>query len=148
MKEQNDNIKFLNLLYQNSGMGLIGIDTVLKKIENESLAKLISEQREEYETYCGKVQEVLIKFGAKEEEISKLKEIRTKMMSEAMTIGKSDNEIAKMMMQGNERGALEVQEKLNMYKDNSENIDDEVLELAQKLIATEEHNREELKGYL
>ena len=73
MKEQNDNIKFLNLLYQNAGMGLIGIDTVIKKIENEKLAKLISEQRKEYETYCEMVQKVLIKFGAKEEEIGKIK---------------------------------------------------------------------------
>jgi len=146
MKEQNDNIKFLNLLYQNAGMGLIGIDTVIKKIENEKLAKLISEQRKEYETYCEMVQKVLIKFGAKEEEIGKIKELSTKMMSEFMTVGKSDNEIAKMMMQGNERGALEVQEKLNMYQ--NENIDNEVIELAKKLLATVEHNREELKGFL
>jgi len=147
MKEkENDNIKFLNLLYKNAAMGTINIDIVLKKIENEKLAKLISEQRKEYETYCSMVQKVLIKFGAKEEEISKLKELETKMMSEAMTMGKSDNEIAKMMMQGNERGALEVQEKLNLYE--KENIDEEVLELARKLIATEEHNREELKQFL
>ncbi|MBE6154466.1 MAG: hypothetical protein E7163_02695 [Firmicutes bacterium] len=147
MKEkQNDNIIFLNLLYKNAAMGIISIDIVLKKIENEKLAKLISEQKEEYESYCEMVQKVLIKFGAKEEEISKLKELSTKMMSEAMTMGKSDNEIAKMMMQGNERGALEVQEKINLYE--KENIDEEVLELARKLIATEEHNREELKQFL
>ena len=147
MKEkQNENIIFLNLLYKNAAMGIIGIDIVLKKIENEKLAKLINEQKEEYESYCEMVQKVLIKFGTKEEEISKLKEISTKMMSEAMTMGKSDNEIAKMMMQGNERGALEVQEKLNLYE--KENIDKEVLELARKLIATEEHNREELKQFL
>ena len=147
MKEkQNDNIIFLNLIYQNADMGIIGIDTVLKKVENDKLARIISKQRAEYEQIENEVQKILLKFGAKEEEISKLKELRTKMMSEAMTIGKSDNEIAKMMMQGNERGALEVQEKLNMYKE--QDIDEEVISIARKHLDTVEHNREELKEFL
>lgn len=45
MKEkQNDNIIFLNLIYQNAQMGVIGIDAVIDKVENEELAKLIKEQ--------------------------------------------------------------------------------------------------------
>lgn len=149
MKEKNnDNIILLNLLYRNAENGIIGIDTVLKKIEKEKLAKIVSTQRDEYESFCSSVKEILIKYGAKEEEIGKIKELSTKVMSEAMTIGKSDNEIAKMMMQGNERGALEVQEKLNMYERESIDIDNEVIDIARKLIATEEHNREELKDFL
>ena len=75
MKEkQNDNIIFLNLIYQNAEMGLIGIDVVLKKITDEKLAKLINEQKEEYEHICKDVKEILIKYGAQEEEIPKFKE--------------------------------------------------------------------------
>ena len=75
MKEQqNSNIKFLNLIYQNAQMGLIGIDMVMKKLKNEKLAKLIDEQRREYEKFLSDAHEILIKYGAKEEEISKLKE--------------------------------------------------------------------------
>ena len=52
MKEQNNtNIKFLNLIYQNAEMGIIGIDTVIKKVESEAIAKLIKEQRKEYEKF-------------------------------------------------------------------------------------------------
>ena len=52
MKErQNKNIIFLNLIYQNAQMGLIGIDTVIKKVENNKIAKLIQEQRKEYEKF-------------------------------------------------------------------------------------------------
>ena len=41
MKEkQNENIIFLNLIYQNAEMGLIGIDTVIKKINDEKIGKL------------------------------------------------------------------------------------------------------------
>ena len=131
MKEkQNDNIIFLNLIYQNAQMGLIGIDTVLKKVENEKLANLIDEQRKEYENICNETSKILIKYGAKEEEISKLKEISSK--------------IAKLMMSGNEKGVIEITEKLNTYQDG----DDEIIALANKLLATEEHNRDELKEFL
>ncbi len=145
MKEQNNtNIKFLNLIYQNAQMGLIGIDTVIKKVESEKIAKLIQEQRKEYEAFLEDARKILLKYGAKEEEISKLKELSSKAMAEVMTMGKDDHEIAKMMMEGNQKGVLEITAELNNY----EGDDEEIINLAHKLLATEEHNREEFKKYL
>lgn len=145
MKEkQNDNIIFLNLIYQNAQMGLIGIDAVIDKVEDERIAKLISEQRQEYEEFCSDAKKILLKYGAKEEEISALKKISSKVMSEAMTMNKDDKAIAKLMMEGNEKGVIEITEKLNEYQDK----DQEIVDLAKKLLATEEHNREEFKQYL
>lgn len=144
MKEQqNSNIKFLNLIYQNAQMGLIGIDMVIKKVENEKIAKLIGEQKE-YEKFLSDAHEILIKYGAKEEEISKLKELSSKVMATFMTMNKSDKEIAKLMMEGNQKGVLEITAELNNYDGN----DEEILSLARRLLATEEHNREEFKTYL
>ena len=145
MKEQNNiNIQFLNLIYQNAQMGLVGIDTVMKKVESEAIAKLISEQRQEYEKFLEDSHRILIKYGAKEEEISKLKELSSKAMAEVMTMNKDDKEIAKLMMEGNQKGVLEITSELNQY----EGDDEEILDLAHKLLATEEHNREEFKQYL
>lgn len=145
MKEQqNSNIKFLNLIYQNAQMGLIGIDMVIKKVENEKIAKLIGEQKKEYEKFLSDAHEILIKYGAKEEEISKLKELSSKVMATFMTMNKSDKEIAKLMMEGNQKGVLEITAELNNYDGN----DEEILSLARRLLATEEHNREEFKTYL
>lgn len=144
MKEkQNDNIIFLNLIYENANMGLIGIDTILDKIEDEKLAKLVKEQRDEYATICSDVKEILIKYGAKEE-VSKPKEMMNKLMSEIMTIKSDDKKIVKLMMEGNEKGLIAIQERLNEYKDK----DSEIVNLAERLLATEEHNREEFKKYL
>lgn len=143
MKE-NSNIKFLNLIYQNAQMGLIGIDMVIKKVENEKIAKLIGEQKKEYEKFLSDAHEILIKYGAKEEEISKLKELSSKVMATFMTMNKSDKEIAKLMMEGNQKGVLEITAELNNYDGN----DEEILSLARRLLATEEHNREEFKTYL
>ena len=145
MKEQNNtNIKFLNLIYQNAQMGLIGIDMVMKKVENEKVAKLIGEQKKEYEHFLEEARKILIKYGAKEEEISKLKNLSSKAMAGLMTMGKGDKEIAKLMMEGNQKGVLEITAELNQY----EGDDEEILDLAHKLLATEEHNREEFKQYL
>ena len=145
MKEkQNDNIIFLNLIYQNAEMGLIGIDTILKKITDEKLAKLVSEQYKEYEQICQDVKDILIKYGAQEEEISKIKQISSKIMSEMMSMGSDNKKIVKLMMEGNQKGVIEIQEKLNNYACE----DSEIIELAKKLLDTEEHNREELKKFL
>jgi len=145
MKEkQNDNIIFLNLIYQNAQMGLIGIDAVLKKVEDEKLANLINTQRKEYEKFCSDAKDILIKYGAKPEEIPKLKEVSSKVMSEMMSIGKDDKTIAKLMMEGNQKGVIEVQENLNTKKCE----DSEIIELANRLLETEEHNREEFKKFL
>lgn len=145
MKErQNKNIIFLNLIYQNAQMGLIGIDTVIKKVENNKIAKLIQEQRKEYEKFLEDAKSILIKYGAKEEEISKLKELSSKAMAEVMTMNKGDKEIAKLMMEGNQKGVLEITAELNQY----EGDDEEILNLAKRLLETEEHNREEFKQYL
>ncbi len=145
MKEKgNDNIIFLNLIYQNAEMGLIGIDAVIDKVEDEKVAKLISEQRAEYENICDEAKKILLDYGAKEEEIGKLQKISSKIMSEMMSFNKDDKDIVKLMMEGNEKGVIAIQEKLNKYKDQ----DSEIVNLAKKLLATEEHNREEFKKYL
>lgn len=143
-EEQNSNIKFLNLIYQNAEMGLIGIDVVIKKVESNKIAKLINEQKQEYQEFLEDAKKILIKYGAKEEEISKLKEISSKAMAEVMTMGKTDKEIAKLMMEGNQKGVLEITAELNQYQGS----DDEIIDLAKRLLATEEHNREEFKQYL
>jgi len=145
MKEkQNDNIIFLNLIYQNAEMGLIGIDAVMDKVEDERVAKLIKEQRREYEKFCSDAKKILIKYGAKEEEIGALQKLSSKIMSEMMTFNKDDKNIVKLMMEGNEKGVIAIKEKLNEYKEQ----DPEIVDLAEKLLATEEHNREEFKEYL
>ena len=139
-----EDIQLLVSIYQNAQMGLIGIDTVIKKVESEKIAKLIQEQRKEYEVFLEDARKILLKYGAKEEEISKLKELSSKAMAEVMTMGKDDHEIAKMMMEGNQKGVLEITAELNNY----EGDDEEIINLAHKLLATEEHNREEFKKYL
>ena len=41
-------------------MGLIGIDTVIKKVESDAIAKLIKEQRKEYDHFLEDIRKVII----------------------------------------------------------------------------------------
>ena len=61
-----------------------------------------------------------------------------------MTINADDKKIVKLMMEGNEKGVIAIKEKLNLYGDQ----DEEIVSLANRLLETEEHNREEFKEYL
>ncbi len=148
MEEKNkDNIEFLNLIYQNAEMGLIGIDCVIDKVEDEKISHLIKEQREEYEEFCNDAKKLLAKYHVKADEISGIQKLSSKIMSELMSINKEDKNIVKLMMEGNEKGVIAIKEKLNMYE-NEKGIDPEIIDLANRLYATEEHNREEFESYL
>ena len=148
MEEKNkDNIEFLNLIYQNAEMGLIGIDCVIDKVEDEKICHLIKEQREEYEEFCNDAKKLLTKYHVKADEISGIQKLSSKIMSELMSINKEDKNIVKLMMEGNEKGVIAIKEKLNMYE-NEKGIDPEIIDLANRLYATEEHNREEFESYL
>ena len=148
MEEKNkDNIEFLNLIYQNAEMGLIGIDCVIDKVEDEKIRHLIKEQREEYEEFCNDAKKLLTKYNVKADEISGIQKLSSKIMSELMSINKEDKNIVKLMMEGNEKGVIAIKEKLNMYE-KQEGIDPEIIDLAKRLYATEEHNREEFESYL
>lgn len=142
----NKDIEFLDYIYQNAEMGLVGIDKIIDKVENEDLESLILEQRSEYEHIMEDAKEIYKKYGKDEKELSKLTKLSSNIMTDMMLITKKGetNLITKMMIEGSNKGIIAITEKLNHYKDS----DKEIIDLAEKLLATEQHNLDELKKYL
>ena len=142
----NKDVEFLDYIYQNAEMGIVGIDHIIDRVKDASLEKLINEQREEYENILDEAKEIYKKYGKDEKELSKLTKISSNIMSEMMMLAKKgeDNAIAKMMIEGSNKGIIEITEKLNNLKTD----DEEIKTLAEKLLATEQHNLDELKKYL
>ena len=69
----------------------------------------------------------------------------SEMMSEMKTkIDDSDSQIAKMMMEGNNKGIIEVTKIKNEYQGD----DEEIKEMIERFLATEQHNLDEVKKYL
>ncbi len=140
-----EEVEFLNYIYKNAEMGIIGIDDVITKSSNEKFTKLLKSQKEDYEEICKEAKDILKKYGKSNEEIGVMAKMSTKMMAEmSLMKEESDQIIAKMMMEGSNKGVIEITEKINAYN----NIDAEIVVLANKLKSTLEKNIDELKKYL
>ncbi len=142
----NKNVEFLDYIYQNAEMGVNGINQIVDRVDNAELAKLMEEQKEEYDHILESAKEIYKKYGQEEKELGKLTKITSYVMTEMMMMSKKgeDNSVAKMMIEGSNKGIIEITEKINHY----ETCDKEIKSLAEKLLATEQHNLDELKKYL
>lgn len=144
MKE-NIETKYLNKLYQCAEMGVIGINTVIEKTHQEEFRKLLETQKEEYDHICDSIVEILKKYGCEEKKIGMMAKKSSEMMSEMKTkLDDSDSQIAKMMMEGSNKGIIEVTKIQNEYQGE----DEETKEIIERFLATEQHNLDELKQYL
>lgn len=144
MKE-NLETKYLNKLYQGAEMGVVGINSVLDKVHKEEFRKILETQKEEYDTLSKKVVEILKKYGCEEKKLGMMAKKSSEMMSEMKTkIDDSDSQIAKMMMEGSNKGIIEVTKIKNEYQGN----DEEIKDLINKFLDTEQHNLDEIKKYL
>lgn len=146
-KEMKENLetKYLNKLYQCAEMGVVGINSVLDKAHQEEFRKILETQKEEYDTIGDKIVEILKKYGCEEKKLGMMAKKSSEMMSEMKTkIDDSDSQIAKMMMEGNNKGIIEVTKIRNEYQGN----DEEIKEIIDHFLDTEQHNLDEMKKYL
>ena len=126
-------------------MGVIGINNVVTKLKDDKFIDLLQKQKEEYSFICGVAESMLEKDDENPQEIGIMARVSTNLMSDMKIMG-NDNvpKIAKMMIEGTTKGVVEIIEKLNEYK----NMDEDVVNLAEKLRKIEEKNIDELKKYL
>ncbi len=142
-----NNEEVLSFIWQNADMGIIGISSVLKFVNNEDFKELLEEQMEEYNKICEKVGDLMLESNDEEKykDSSKISEIRTNLMSNMKLMkDKSISNVAKMMIEGTNRGIIEIQEKINSYKISDKKVEKLAMEFKDML----EHNLDELKKYL
>lgn len=144
MREQEET-KYLNKLYQCAEMGVIGINSVIEKVKQEAFLEALEEQRKEYDRLCENIVSILKKYGCEEEKLGMMAKKSSEMMSEMKTtIDHSDNQIAKMMMEGNNKGIIEVTKIKNEYQSD----DEEIKALIEDFLKVIENNIEQIKQYL
>ena len=138
-------IEYLNFIYQNAEMGLIGIDDVLENVSDEDFIELLHEQREDYKAILNETREMIINEGYEPKENKELSKITSNLMVKMNA--KKENSIsilAKLMMEGTNKGIIAIQEKINNFDVSNDKIND----LANKLLELEEKNIENLKKFL
>jgi len=144
-KNMSEEVEFLNYIYKNAEMGVIGIDNIITKAKDEKFEKVLKNHRDEYNNICTEAENILKKYGKQNEEVGVMAKASTAVMS-GMSLLKDDStkNMAKLMVEGTNKGIIEITEKINAYN----NSDAEIVVLANKLKSTLEKNIEELKKYL
>ncbi len=140
-----EDVKLLNMIYQNAEMGLIGIDNIKSAIKDRKLKKVIKEQENDYYAICKEAVYLLSEVGFTKEEVSPMASLMTMMDAKMKTLmDNSTSNIAKMMMTGNNKGIIEIQEQINKYEGKNK----KALKLAIQLLNIEKRNLNNLKKYL
>lgn len=139
------NAEFLNYIYQNSQMGISAIELLTGKIENASFSNQLNTQLKEYKSIHQTAADKLRSLGNEEKDLPKLAELGATMSITAKTLtNHSPSHISEMMMQGSMMGIIDVTKNIKKYSNASQDVKD----LADKLLKTEQQNIENLKQYL
>ncbi len=141
MKEKDVVLK----LYQNLDMGVIGIESIEDKIDSRDLSKTILNQKKEYDKLKSEMISLCKKYEVEDKELGIFVKMNSDIMSNMKTMmDSSDSHIAKMMIEGTNKGLVQLEELLNHY----DGCDDKIKEMIQKILDREKENYEELKIYL
>lgn len=137
-----NDVEALNELYKVVTMGIIGIDEVKGQIEDKTLAKTMSDAKKKYMVNKMDITNILKELGEEPTEIN----IIIKMFNEIYTgielIKCDDAKIAKMLIEGTNKGIIKVEEILNSE------MDKKVTELAEELLELLEFQIKSWKPYL
>ena len=134
-----------NRIYQDATVGMLAIDKILKKIENETLKKLFSKQFEMYEKFANKCDVFAINndFEIKENSFFK-KTKQTMMMFVMLWMDKSPRHIVELMINGTVMGIVDTIKAEKDLKTKNEELNAMVVEFKQ----IQEEFYEKLKKFL
>ena len=137
-----NDVEALDELYKVVTMGIIGIDEVKGHIGDKALAKTMSDAKKKYMVNKMDITNILKELGEEPTEIN----IIIKMFNEIYTgielIKCDDAKIAKMLIEGTNKGIIKVEEILNSE------MDKKVTELAEELLELLEFQIKSWKPYL
>lgn len=138
------NVDVLNEMYKIVTMGIIGIDEVKEKIENNVLEKNILDCKKKYQTYKLDIAKMLNEYNEEPQEINAFVKMFNEMYTDIKLINNDDSKIVKMMIEGTNKGIIKLQE----IKNNKEIKDKNIEKLAYELLELLEFQVNAWKVYL
>ena len=140
-----DSQKILNSLLTTVQMGQVGIRSVIDKAVRTDLKKALKSQLKEYDSFESQAYHIAAARGWKLKEVDPTVKGMAGMMSRAkLAFGAQDSKIAGMMIQGNTRGVIMGLKDLHQ----GQQIDQQVRDISQRLLDTEEANIKQMQGFL
>lgn len=125
-------VQLLNRMYQDATVGMLAIDKILKKIENETLKKLFAKQYDMYEKFASKCDAIAMdnEFAVKENSFfKKLKQ--TTMLYFMLWADKTPRHIIEMMINGTVMGIVDTIKAEKDLKTKNEELKNMVVEFRQ-----------------
>ena len=142
MKDSKD---VLSSILKTTQMGQIGIRSILNAPLRADLRTELTVQLKEYDSIEAEAHGIARARGWQLKELDPAIKGMTNLMSRSrLSFGDTDSKAAAMMIQGNTKGIIKGFKNLNQFP----STDHSVMELAQRLISTEEANNRSLQGYL
>jgi hypothetical protein len=137
--------ELLQYIYKTADMGCEGIQSVVGRVQNAPLKKRLEDQNKEYQKILSQAQAMLEERNEVPQGVGAM----AKMSAGIMATGKmladgADSKIAEMAIEGNQTGINKTIKHLNDYNGK----DKAVRALAEKLLAIEEANAEQMKPFL
>ena len=115
-------VELLNRMYQDAKVGMLAIDKILKKIENETLKKLFAKQYDMYEKFANKCDIFAINNDFEIKENSMFKKLKqTTMLYFSLWADKSPRHIIELMITGTVMGIVDtIKAQKDLKTDNEE----------------------------
>ena len=145
MKDKNE---LLMHIYETCDMGVKSTTKLLDLLRNKDnkIKKLLEEELKSYEKYLEKSKKCLKKNKVEPESAGMMAEMMSSMeMKMEVKKDNSDSSIAGMLTQGFTMGIINMNKKIESYKDT---CDSGVVELAEDIVKFQEKEIKNLKEYL
>lgn len=138
------NIIFVNDIYQNAEMGIIGINDVLYKVRDGGLKKELEKEKKNYQKILKACEKILKEYKCKAKKINFMAKMSSEFVSE-MKLNKenADDVILKMMIEGSYKSVGILTTKLMEYDD----VDSKVKAIGEKLLKLINDNLKALKNF-
>ena len=139
------NIKAINDVYKNAHIALQSISDLLPSVDGDEIKDELKEQYEGYEKAIGEISTFMAEQGLESKDINPFK--KAMMWSGIKMNTMFDNSrthIAEIMIKGTVMGITE----LTAMKNESDNLDDNVLKYLDDLLTLEEEYEQRLKKFL
>ena len=140
-----DSQKILNSLLDTVQMGQVGIRSVMNTAVRTDLKRALQSQLKEYDRFESQAFNIAAARGWELKEVDPMVRGMANMISRAkLMFGAQDSKIAAMMIQGNTRGIIMGIKDLHQ----AQQIDQQVQDISQRLLDTEDANIEQMQEFL
>lgn len=143
-----ENVELLNYIHKDSEMGIASLTALIRKLntKDNKIKKIVEAELKGYENFKKESEKLLKKHKSEVIDASMMaKTMSTVKLNFEVMKDNSDAKIADILTKGFTMGTIDMNKKIEAYKDDAEK---DILSLAKNFLKFQEENIEILKEYL